>query len=204
MAVAPAAGGLVPPRFPAGDMRPLRDDAVARRRDSWATMTVLVAFASKYGATAAIADAIASRLGESGLSVDCREAGDVTTIEPYDAVVLGSAVYMKRWRVGARRFLRRHAHALAKRPLWVFSSGPVGDPAHDDPAWTEPSRTMRRVEHLGARDHVVFGGRVPADPQGPLARAMAEQTPPDVRDRRDWDAIRAWADSIAAVLRAGA
>src|SRR5919197_4139491 len=110
---------------------------------------------------------IADGLGASAFDVASREGGDVTSLDPYDAVVLGSAVYMKRWRSGARRFLRRHARALALRPLWVFSSGPVGDPARDNPAWAEPGRTMRRVEHRGARQHVVFAGRVPADPHGP-------------------------------------
>lgn len=167
-------------------------------------MNVLVAYASEYGATAEIAQAIAERLRTSGLRVDCRTANDVTSLDPYDAVVVGSAVYMKRWRSEARRFLRRHARALARRPLWVFSSGPVGDPARDDPAWTEPRRTIRRVEALGGLDHVVFGGRVPADPHGFAARAMAERTPPEYRDRRDWDAIRAWADRIAAALGATA
>jgi menaquinone-dependent protoporphyrinogen oxidase len=167
-------------------------------------MNVLVAFASKNGATAEIAATIADRLRASGLDVDCREAGDVASLDPYDAVVLGSAVYMRRWRVGARRFLRRHARALAQRPLWVFSSGPVGDPARDDPAWAEPGRTMRRVEDIGAHEHVVFAGRVPVDGRGPLDRRMAEDTPPEFRDRRDWDAIRAWADGVASELRAAA
>lgn len=165
-------------------------------------MNVLVAFASKHGATAEIATAIADRLRAAGLDVDCREAGDVASLDPYDAVVLGSAVYMKRWRVGARRFLRRHARALARRPLWVFSSGPVGDPARDNLAWAEPGRTMHRVEDLGAHEHVVFAGRVPPpDADGPFARRMAADTPPEFRDRRDWDAIHSWADAIAAELR---
>jgi menaquinone-dependent protoporphyrinogen oxidase len=129
-------------------------------------MNVLVAFASKHGPTAEIAEAVADRLRASGLTVECRRATDVTSVERYDAVVLGSAVSMRRWRRGARRFLRRHADALAQRPLWIFSSGPAGDPAGDDPAWTEPERTIR----LG--------------------------------DRRDWGAIRAWADGIALALRA--
>jgi menaquinone-dependent protoporphyrinogen oxidase len=167
-------------------------------------MNVLVAFASKNGATAEIAAAIADRLRASGLDVDCREAADVTSLDPYDAVVLGSAVYMKRWRVGARRFLRRHAKALARRPLWVFSSGPVGDPAGDNAAWAEPGRTIRRVEAIGAHEHVVFAGRVPVDGQGPFDRRMAEDTPPEFRDRRDWHAIRTWADGIASQLRAAA
>jgi menaquinone-dependent protoporphyrinogen oxidase len=161
---------------------------------------VLVVYASKYGATAEIAEAIAERLRESGLRADCREADGVKSLDPYDAVVLGSAVYMARWRGGARKFLRRYERELASRPLWVFSSGPVGDPGNDDPAWTEPKRTIARAEAAGARDHVVFGGRVPADPHGPFAKAMARDTPAEQRDRRDWEAIRAWADGIASAL----
>jgi len=162
---------------------------------------VLVAYASKYGATEEIAEAIAERLRESGLRADCREAAGVKTLAPYDAVVLGSAVYMARWRGGARRFLRRHARELASRRLWVFSSGPVGDPGNDDPAWTEPRRTIDRAEAVGALGHVVFGGRVPAEPHGPFAKAMARDTPSEHQDRRDWEAIRAWADGIASALQ---
>jgi menaquinone-dependent protoporphyrinogen oxidase len=56
---------------------------------------------------------------------------------------------------------------------------------------------MDRVERLGARVHVVFGGRVPAEPHGPLERAMVQNTPPEYRDRRDWDEIGAWSSGIA-------
>jgi menaquinone-dependent protoporphyrinogen oxidase len=87
---------------------------------------ILVAYGSKRSATAEIAEAIAETLRKSGLEVDCLEAGDVKRVDGYDGVVLGSAVYMRRWRREARRLLRRHATELAKRPLWVFSSGPVG------------------------------------------------------------------------------
>ncbi len=164
---------------------------------------VLVAYASKRGSTAEIAEAIAAVLRDSGDDADCVEAGEVEALDGYDAVVLGSAVYMRRWRGDARRFLRRHRHELARLPLWVFSSGPTGDPANDNDAWTEPPHTIRKAEDVGARDHVVFGGRVPADPHGFAQRAMVDNTPPQWRDRRDWDAIRAWARGIAAELHAG-
>jgi menaquinone-dependent protoporphyrinogen oxidase len=158
---------------------------------------VLVAYASKRGSTAEIARVVAETIEHAGLDVDCREAGAVDSLDGYDAVVLGSAVYMRRWRGDARHFLRHHRKQLERLPLWVFSSGPIGDPARDNPAWTEPGHTIKKAEQLGARDHVVFGGRVPAEPKNPMERGMAEGTPPEWRDRRDWDAIRAWAAGIA-------
>ena len=88
-------------------------------------------------------------------------------------------------------------------PLWVFSSGPTGDPAKDNPAWTEPGHTIKKLDKLGTREHVVFGGSMPAEPHGAVERRMIEGTPPECRDRRDWDEIRAWARRIAAELHAG-
>ena len=173
-------------------------------RDSWRVAKVLVAYASKHGSTAEIASAVAEALRSSGLSVECAEAGEVTSVEPYDAVVVGSAVYMKRWRGGAKRFLRKHAEQLSRRPLWVFSSGPVGEPKNDNLSWLEPPKIVEQVERLGARAHVVFGGRMPANPSSPTQRAMVKNIPPEYLDRRDWDEIHAWAARIASELQTAA
>ncbi len=165
-------------------------------------MDVLVAYASKRGSTAEIAESVAATLRRSGLEVTLRDAAEVERLGAYDAVVLGSAVYMKRWRGDAKHFLRKHRKALKAMPFWVFSSGPVGDPAKDDPAWAEPSRIVEKVEDLGGRGHVVFGGSLPAEPTGFMDKAMIEGTPPEFRDRRDWDQIRAWAEGVATELTA--
>lgn len=161
-------------------------------------MTVLVAYGSKHGATAEIAEAITGTLREEGLDAACREAGDVKNLDDYDAVVLGSAVYMKRWRGGAKHFLRRHADTLAHMPFWVFSSGPTGEPSPDEVGspWIEPPRIVKRVEELGAREHIVLGGRVPA------GSMMERGIPEEFRDRRDWDEIRGWARRIGTELKA--
>jgi menaquinone-dependent protoporphyrinogen oxidase len=163
-------------------------------------MTVLVAYASKRGSTAEIAETIAATLRREGLGVCLERAEDVHDLDRYDAVVLGSAVYMKRWRGDARHFLKKHRKALKQKPFWVFSSGPVGDPAKGNPEWTEPPKIVEKVEELEGREHVVFGGCLPAEPRGLMEKAMVDGTPKDFRDRRNWAEIRRWAHSIANAL----
>ena len=160
-------------------------------------MTVLVAYASKRGSTAEIAETIAATLRREGLGVCLERAEDVQSLDRYDAVVLGSAVYMKRWRGDARHFLKKHRKALKQTPFWVFSSGPVGDPAKDNPEWTEPPRIAEKVEELGGREHVVFGGCLPTEPQSFMEKALVKGTPREFRDRRDWAEIRQWSRGIA-------
>lgn len=163
-------------------------------------MTALVAYASKRGSTAEIAETVAATLRRAGLEVDLRSVEEVESLEPYGAVVLGSAVYMKRWRGDARHFLKKHRKALRQMPFWVFSSGPVGDPADDNPDWMEPPKLGEKVEEMGGRGHVVFGGSLPLQPRGMMERAMVEGTPKQYRDRRDWSEIREWADQVASEL----
>lgn len=164
---------------------------------------VLVAYGTKFGATAEIAEAIGAALRTSGFDVDVQRARDVRSVGQYRAVVLGSAVYMARWRRDALRLLRRERCQLTARAVWLFSSGPVGEPTGETEAraerWTRPKRVQRLANAIGAHDHVVFGGRVSPD-GGLLRRNMAKNTPPELRDRRDWDAIRAWAQQIGATL----
>ncbi len=165
---------------------------------------VLVAYGTKHGATAEIARAIADALGAAGLRVDLERAGKVRSLDPYRAVVLGSAVYAGRWRRDAMRLLRRSQ--LADREVWVFSSGMVGED-QGDPAkrerWTKPPKVQALADRIGAHEHVVFGGMV-AEDAGFMRKKMARDMPAELRDRRDWAAIEAWARSIAAELRRGA
>jgi len=93
-------------------------------------MHVLVTYASKYGATAGIAEAIGKGLSAAGLTADVTEVKAAGDIGAYDAVVLGSGLYMGRWLKDAARFLKRNESALATKKVWIFSSGPTeeGDP----------------------------------------------------------------------------
>jgi menaquinone-dependent protoporphyrinogen oxidase len=157
--------------------------------------TVLVAYATKMGATKEIAEVIGAVLTAAGHRVTVRPAGEVADIADYDVVVLGSAIYLTRWRREAVRFLRRHRNALSGRDVWLFQSGPCGaqDEARQLPM---PGVVRRRAEQIGAQPAVTFGGKLDrAATRGLLSRWVASG---DLAgDWRDWDQIRAWAASVA-------
>ncbi|WP_067461212.1 flavodoxin domain-containing protein [Actinomadura macra] len=158
---------------------------------------VLVVYASERGGTAEIAGWIGAGLSGSGLEPDVRPAGSTKTVEGYDAVVLGGALYAGRWHREARRFARRFSGELAARPLWLFSSGPLDHTAEAKTVGPVPG-VARLGRKLGARDHATFGGRLAPDARGFLASKIAKRASGDYRDR---DRVRAWADEIARELR---
>lgn len=177
-------------------------------------MNVLVAYATRHGATAGIADRIAGTLRSAGHQAVSIPVEDVKTPEDYDAVVLGGAAYMFHWLKPAVKFARRHADALATRPVWLFSSGPLGDSMVDpDGADILTSARPKEFDELVALLHprgerVFFGAYDPtAKPIG-LGERLVRHMPANAEnsmpagDFRDWDAIDAWAAEIAATLNA--
>lgn len=151
-------------------------------------MRVLVAYGSKRGGTRGIAETIASALSEEGDDVDVRDAREVVSLDGYDMVVVGGALYANRWHKSARRLVKRNAAALRNLPVWLFSSGPL-----DDSAGTEEIPPVDQVSELigliGGRGHKTFGGRLSPDAKGFPASAMARDRAGDWRDTgqiADW------------------
>ena len=91
-------------------------------------MTILVTVATKHGSTAEIAEAIGRALEEAGNAATVETVDRVASLEPFEAVILGSGVYIGHWLAPARAFARAHAEELRARPTWLFSSGPIGAP----------------------------------------------------------------------------
>ena len=120
------------------------------------------------------------------------------SLDGYDAVIVGGALYANRWSRPSRRFVKRHTAALRTRPVFFFSSGPLDSSAaeHDIPPTKQVTKLMERV---GAREHVTFGGRLPADARGFPASAMAKKHSGDWRDPEQ---VRAWGHHVAESLGA--
>ncbi len=154
---------------------------------------ILVAFASKHGSTVEVAEVIAASLTEHGLQVDFRRADNVEEIAGYGGVVLGGALYMGRLHRDARRFLHRHREALATLPFAVFAMGPKTLAATDvASSRAQLEHALDKVPEVKPFTVAIFGGVVdPHELDFPFNR-MPES------DARDWDAIHAWADEIAA------
>jgi menaquinone-dependent protoporphyrinogen oxidase len=165
-------------------------------------MNVLVAFSSKHGSTREIAERIGQRLREGGITAAVIDVRDVKDLGGYGAVVIGSAVYMGSWRKEAVEFAKENREALAALPVWLFSSGPLGEPTLEDP---KPVPELRG--EIGPKDHRVFAGALDKSklslPEKLVVAAVKSQmkTPHELLgDFRDWHEIDAWAGEIVGAL----
>ncbi len=163
---------------------------------------VLVGYATRYGSTQEVAEAVAATLRERGVEAELQPMREVRTLEKYSAVVLGSALYMGRLHKDARRFLSRHRKALMERPVAVFALGPVHP--HDEKEWQDSraqlDKELANFPWLAPVALEVLGGKFdPAELSFPISW-FASKAP--ASDARDWDGIRAWAAGLAAKLQA--
>ena len=162
-------------------------------------MEILVAVSSKHGATREIATAIAHRLSDAGhLVTTVDAAGQAVDLDQFDAFVIGSAVYMGHWTKDAQHFIDAHHTQLAAKPVWLFSSGPLGEPS-------EPDKSDPHVEELiallGPRGHTVFSGALDKADLNLVERATIRAVHAKYGDYRHWDEIGAWADQISEALK---
>jgi len=166
---------------------------------------VLVTYGTKYGATAEIAERIGQVLREAGLDADVQPAARVGDLDPYSAVVLGSAVYIGQWRKEAANFLKANEAVLAKKPVWLFSSGPTGegDPVESVQGWRFPGKLQPIADRIQPRDIAIFHGAADEDKMGRIDKWLLKNVKAPIGDYRDWEAIAAWATAIAEELKAG-
>jgi len=176
-------------------------------------MRVLIVHASRYGSTQGIAERIAAALAQRDVETTVKAVGDAGNPADYDAVVIGSAIYYLHWMKRALRYVQGNQAVLAGKPVWLFSSGPLGTKTIDDKgrdvrALTEPKQIAEFREMIHPRDHRVFFGAMQPKKLGFLHRlifnmpANRDNALFPVGDFRDWNDIDTWAGKIADDLKA--
>ena len=161
-------------------------------------MKVLITAATRHGSTFEIASGIEDVLHTAGIETVLTVPERVTDLTGYDAVILGSAVYAGHWLEPAKQFVSRNLSALLARPVWLFSSGPVGDPSK---AAEDPADAARVKEATGAREHRLFSGRLERRDLGLAEKAIVSVIRAPDGDFRSWTQIEEWAMKIARTLQ---
>jgi menaquinone-dependent protoporphyrinogen oxidase len=162
-------------------------------------MKILVTAASQQGATQGIAEAIGRTLQGRGLETTVVSPDEIVDVATYDAFVIGSAVYVGHWLEPATAFVRRFAPTLARRPVWLFSSGPVGDPGRKlvQKMTSDPVELPELLALTEAREHRILAGKL-AGKGLPRPQRLSLMVFRGIEgDWRDWSAIECWAGEIA-------
>jgi menaquinone-dependent protoporphyrinogen oxidase len=170
--------------------------------------SILVTYATRYGSTEQVAEAVAATLREGGLDTDLVPMRQVRSLEGYRAVVLGAPLYIGSWHKDARRFLVEHREALGQKPVAVFALGPTTNP-RDETEWQSCrgmlDKELAKASWLAPAAVELFGGKydparlrladrlIAGLPASPLHNVPAS-------DVRDWAAIRAWSNGLPARL----
>ena len=161
---------------------------------------ILVAYATRTGSTAEVAEAIARRLCAAGLQADVRPITDVRDLGGYAGVVLGSAVRYAAWLPEMHGFLARHRARLAERPVAFFtmhmlSLGETPEAIAERAKYTAKARvSVQPVEEA------LFEGKIDPAQLSLFDRFAVRLVKSPVGDRRDWERIDAWADDLVPLM----
>ena len=167
-------------------------------------MRVLIAVGSRHGSTTEIAERLAERLTEAGHApqvldlLHARHHGDdLDDLTRFDAYIVGSAIYEGHWLRQARTFVLRNAARLQHVPVFLFSSGPLGDSEH---VAIDFAKIDELVSAVDAVEHHLFSGRLERSELGRIERWIVDVVRAHDGDFREWNAIDAWAAEVAAHL----
>ncbi|HLO18595.1 MAG TPA: flavodoxin domain-containing protein [Anaerolineales bacterium] len=162
------------------------------------TKSILLAYASRFGSTQEVAETIASILGDAGFEVDLQPMQEVKSLDRYDAVVLGAAIYNAKWNAVAHQFVSQYQDALSQLPVVIFTLGPLS-PSDAAKRNSRHQLDSELAKYLWLKPVAVeiFAGKY--DPSKPGLNFFERFLP--ARDYRNWDAIRAWANELSAQLQ---
>jgi len=155
---------------------------------------ILIAYASKYGATREVAERIAQRLQKAGKQAEAKSVKEIADLGKPEGVIVGSALYQGGWLPEATAFVRKNAAALSRIPTWLFSVGPLATEVDDEEQPIELAEFRDKIAH---KHHAVFHGALDHSKLDRSDRITMKAAGARDGDFRDWDAIGAWVDQIA-------
>jgi menaquinone-dependent protoporphyrinogen oxidase len=160
------------------------------------TGSILLTYATRYGSTQEVAESITTALRESGLEVDLQPMQEVKSLDNYAAVVLGAAIYGTKWHPDAHRFLSQHQETLKQRPVAIFALGPLtSDSSAMQTSRRQLDKDLGKYPWLKPVALEVFVGKYDPSKLGFFERFLPAS------DRRNWEAIRAWANALPTQLQ---
>jgi menaquinone-dependent protoporphyrinogen oxidase len=164
--------------------------------------SVLVAYATRYGSTKEVAEAVAEVLREDGIAVDIKPLKDVAALDTYRAVVMGAPLQMFRWHKDGLGFLKRHRVTLSQMPVAVFALGPFNDVEKE---WQEVrgqlQKELAKFPWFAPVDTEIVGGKFDPTTLAGRWKLLPALKKLPASDLRDWVAIKAWAKTLPEKLR---
>jgi menaquinone-dependent protoporphyrinogen oxidase len=164
------------------------------------SVRILVAYATRNGSTAEIAAAVGKELESAGHAVVVKEMKTVTSLEEYDAFVIGAPVYMGKV-IDINTFVGRFKDTLARKAVAAFAVGLAV--VSKDPQQQEESRKALDASLAPVKPVAVtlFGGVVNPAKLSFFQRKMTELAKSPIGDFRDWNAIAAWGRELPVLMK---
>lgn len=180
-----------------------REPEIEMKQDSFGgTMNnkILVAYATKSGSTVDVAQTIGKTLADKGASVDVMPVKSVKSLDGYRAVVIGSGIRMGNWLPEAVEFVRQNQAKLNQLPTAFFTVHLLN---LDD---SETSRTNRALytepmrKIVAPKTEIFFAGKLEYAKLSLFEKLISRMMKAPEQDLRDWNKIRAWAESVYPML----
>jgi menaquinone-dependent protoporphyrinogen oxidase len=167
---------------------------------------ILVTYASRSGSTAETAAAIAKALLQDGVQVDLLPMQEVKDLTPYSAVVLGSPIRNSQWLPEAIRFVQDHRMDLARKRVAMFTLSITLAMSNGDQyrqavkQWAAPVCSQVKPVSEGFFAGKLDFTKLPLNLDTLKLRLVVALGIFPKDDRRDWNAVRAWAEGLCHLL----
>ena len=156
----------------------------------------VVAYATKLGSTREVAQTIGDTLSKQGMEVDVKVIQDITSLDGYSTIIIGSAIRMGRWLPEAVDFAKQHQQLLKEAKTAIFSVHILNSDDTPESAKEREAYTKEINDIITPQSEAFFTGKVDPAKLGFKERLLFKMVKSPEGDFRDWDVIRSWANQL--------